>query len=216
VSGPFHFHTSVKLPEYTGRCARTVSEILDGIRSVDGSSIFHHTYHFLYQHQFATPHPSSDFAYWVGQILLDHGLAERLAALNPVEFSTIRALRERLIEVIEEHRAVHDCSTRAPDGMNFYYMRANSAVVPLPHVAHDLREFAVALEGIPLGSIYHHMFEARLRLENGSNDFALWLEDSQGRASLARKVVRLDPGLMNLVQIRDRVQTLVREELKKL
>ncbi len=77
---PFVFQASVKLPEYTGRKATTVAELLDGIQAAEGSSIFYHTFHFLYDYQYVYHQPTSDFAYWVGAILLDHGLEERLAA----------------------------------------------------------------------------------------------------------------------------------------
>lgn len=205
----FEFYTSVKLPEYVGFRARNVDELLEGIRKVDGSSIFQHTFQFLYQHHYAPSQPPSDFAYWVSVILLDHGLAERLAAINTIEFPTIQSLRERLVTVIEEHRAEHKCSTASPDGMDFFFMRSNSVVVNTGHAAGNLTEFVSCLEKVTIGSIYHHLFEARL--SRPTNDFSIWLE-AQGAAQAARRIERLDPYVMTLEQIRHKIIEIIREE----
>jgi hypothetical protein len=205
----FEFYTSVKLPEYVGVRARNVDELLDGIRKVDGSSIFQHTFHFLFQHHYAPSQPPSDFAYWVSVILLDHGLAERLAAINTIEFPTIQSLRERLIAVIEEHRGEHKCQTSSPDGMDFFFMRSNSVVVHTGQSAPDLPAFVHCLEKVSIGSIYHHLFEARL--SRPMNDFSIWLE-AHVAPQAARKIERLDPYVMTLEQIRRKIIEIVQEE----
>lgn len=215
MTRPFVFYTSIKLPEFIGRKASTVQELLEGVLAADDSSLFHHTFHFLYQHQYAIPQPPSDFAYWTQAILLDHALAERLAAVNPVEFPSLRALRERLVAVFDEHMAGHRCSARAPAGMEFYFMRANSVVVRTPHTANDLPSFIDALERVSIGSLYHHMFEAKLRHEHGGSDFALWLEQELGLASAARKIAGLDPYFMTLQDIRRRIVEILKTEAKK-
>jgi hypothetical protein len=209
LTSPFVFYSSIKLPEFAGRKASTARELLDGIRAVDGSSIFHHTFHFLYQTQYVIGQPASDFAYWTDVILLDHGLAERLSAVNPVEFSTIRSLRERLLCVIEEHLAERECTARAPDNMDFYFMRANSVVVRTPYTASDLPSFRDALEKISIGSLYHHLFESRMKPGVRLNDFSDWLEDHLGLPALARQVARLDPFFFTLEEIRKRLLAIV-------
>lgn len=215
MAQPFRFHSSIKLPEFTGRRASTVAELLEGIQAVDGSSIFHHTFHFVFEHQYATAQPPSGFAYWVGTILLDHGLAERLTAVNPVEFPSLRSLRERLINVIEDHRGSHDCSTHSPDGMDFFFMRANTIVVPTLFSATDLASFGESIERVPISSIFHHMFEARLRLEGPSNDLSAWIGQELGHRPLAERIARLDPYLLTLEGIRRRILVLVRSALEE-
>ena len=53
----FEFCSSAKLVELTGRRARNVEELAAGIRELDGSVLFHHTHHFLLQHQYLLPEP---------------------------------------------------------------------------------------------------------------------------------------------------------------
>ena len=54
-------------------------------------------------HQYLSPEPPNDFAYWVREILGEEELGERLASIDTIQYSTIRSLREKIIETIEEY-----------------------------------------------------------------------------------------------------------------
>ena len=47
--------------------------------------------------------PPNDFAYWVNTALQDEALAEKLAAIDTVQYSRIKDLRERIVQTIEDH-----------------------------------------------------------------------------------------------------------------
>ncbi len=66
---PFKFYTRLHLTELTGLRAINLSQLAALIRKVPGSSIYHHTHRFLQQHQYLSPEPPNDFAYWVSEIL---------------------------------------------------------------------------------------------------------------------------------------------------
>src|SRR3989304_7929412 len=100
---PFRFYTRLHLSELTGSRATTLGQLLDLIKEVSGSSIYHHTHRFLQQHQYLSPEPPNDFAYWVTEVLGEDELGEKLASIDTVQFSTIRSLRERIIAVIENN-----------------------------------------------------------------------------------------------------------------
>jgi len=208
----FLFKASSKLPEFVGIKAGTVAELEEGIRRADNASLFHHTFHFLYDHPFARRQPPSDFAYWVGTILLDHGLAERLAAITIGQCATLASLRERLLRILEEHRRSHECRTSSPDGMDFFFMRSNSVVVPTSRQATDLPSFAEAIESVGPSSIYHHLFESKLSRQDGRNDFSAWLEDEWNQSTAARRLEALDPFLMSLGDIRRGILGLLESE----
>jgi hypothetical protein len=72
-------------------------------------------------------------------------------------------------------------------------MQSVSFILPTNFEASDLREFRDALERVSLASISYHMFDARLRLEQGDNDFAKWLESALGEKMLADRLRNLDP-----------------------
>lgn len=59
----FRFYTKSNLTELTGLKAVNLTELLELIRAMPGSCIYHHTHRFLIQHQYLSPEPPNDFAY---------------------------------------------------------------------------------------------------------------------------------------------------------
>src|SRR3989338_66211 len=194
TSEPFRFFTQVHLRELTGLKAKNIKELLYHIKTVPGSVIYHHTHRFLQQHQYLSPEPPNDFAYWVTEALNEVKLGEKLASINTHEFSTIRSLRDKIAEAVEDFLNKKKRPLKeAPEGHEFYFMKSQSFILPTPYVVHSLDEFAQALGKVTIHSLYFHMFEARLRLEKGANDFSLWFETALGEKDLAKKISRLDP-----------------------
>ncbi len=204
AANPFRFYTRMNLTELTGLSASTVGELLDLIKTVPGSSIYHHTHRFLQQHQYLSPEPPNDFAHWVASSLGEDELGERLASIDTVQYPTIRALRAKIVATIEDHLR-RDSQVRksfARGGEEFYFKKSVSFILPTKYVASDLREFAEILKKITIDSIYFHVFEARLRLERGTNDFSFWIESSLGEKALAGEIARLDPYTRTLDNLR--------------
>ncbi|MDD5634791.1 MAG: DUF5752 family protein [Candidatus Omnitrophica bacterium] len=191
---PFRFCTRLSLSELTGLSAKTLNQLCTLIKKVPDSSVYHHTHRFLQQHQYLSPEPPNDFAYWVTEILGENDLGERLASIDTMQFLTIQALREAIIETLETYLREERLSRLkfAHRGDEFHFIKSISFVLPTGYVAYDLREFAYALQKITIDSIYFHVFEARLRLERGGNDFSHWIADSLKDERLAETIDRLD------------------------
>jgi len=215
MTQPFHFLTTMHLTLLTNRRARDLAELLEHLRVVPGSVIYFHTHHFLVQHQYLSPEPPNDFAYWVTNILQEDQLGERLAAIDIIQFRTIRALRERLIQVIGEYLEERGDLRVAPPGEEFQFREAASFIVSTRLLAHNLREFADCVERVGLGSLSFHFFDARLHLERGENDFSEWLKTTHGEPELARQIARLDPYTYTLDGLRKEVVRLVRRRLQQ-
>src|SRR3990167_4485083 len=201
---PFHFYTRLNLSELTGLKAATLSELLDLIKTVSGSSIYHHTHRYIQQHQYLSPEPPNDFAYWVREFLGEKELGERLASVDTVQFSTIRSLREKIFVTIEEYLKKYPSSRNkfVHEGQEFHFIKSVSFVLPTKYIVHDLLEFADALLRVTIESIYFHVFEARLRLEKGTNDFSHWIEASLGNKGLANRIARCDPYTYTMENLR--------------
>ncbi len=214
-SEPFRFYSSLDLTLLTNRRARDLPGLLAHIKEVPGSVLYYHTHHFLVQHQYLSPEPPNDFAYWVTNVLQEDCLGEQLAAIDLVQFHTIRELRERLVSLIERDLAERKELRVAPDGEEFHFRESVSFVVFTGHGAHDLREFADSMAEIGFGSLAFHFFDARLRLSNGENDFSEWLSSALGETQLARAIARLDPYTYTLDGLRKEVVRLVRERLSE-
>ena len=101
---PFRFYTRLHLSELTGLRATTLDQLLDLIKKVSGSCIYHHTHRFLQQHQYLSPEPPNDFAYWVAEILGEDELGERLVSIDTIQFSTIRSLRDKIVATTDRGR----------------------------------------------------------------------------------------------------------------
>ena len=192
---PFKFYTQVSIPELTGLKAANLQELLDPIKTVPGSVIYHHTHRFLQQHQYLSPEPPNDFAYWITGILGEEELGEALYSIDTIQYTSIRELRDEIIRTIENYIVQHPRSLHkfATPGEEFHFVKSVSFIFQTPYTAADLKEFQAVLQRVTINSIYFHMFEARLRIGQGTNDFSNWLEDSLSEKKLANKIASLDP-----------------------
>jgi small-conductance mechanosensitive channel len=211
---PFHFGSRTHLTELTGLKAKNLRELVDVLKRAPDAIIYYHTHHFLEQHHYLTPEPSNDFAIWVSDALGDEVLGERLASVDTFGFPNLGALRERLVAIIEEYLSSGSNFREAMPGREFHFMKSVSVTLPTAYVVHDLREFVEALRKISLGSLYFHVFESRLRLGRGLNDFSIWLQDSLGESELGEEISRLDPYTYTLEGLRSALIQLIEKRIK--
>lgn len=211
---PFVFYSRLNLLELTGIKARDLKELLEGIKKVPDAAIYHHTHHYLQQHQYLSPEPPNDFAYWVSTILGDAVLGEKLASVDICQFTTIAGLREAIVACLEEHLAQSPSLRFAIPGQEFQFIKAVTFVLPTGQVARNLKEFWEALQEVTTHSLYYHIFESRLRMNKESNDFSLWLEDSLGEREMAQKISRLDPYTHTMEGLRQRICGLIQQKLE--
>ncbi|OGR90777.1 MAG: hypothetical protein A2992_02955 [Elusimicrobia bacterium RIFCSPLOWO2_01_FULL_59_12] len=212
---PFVFCTEISQVELTGHRARDLTELVNHLDTVPGSVIYHHTHHFLRQHHFLSPEPRNDFAYWVTQVLKEEKLGEQLAAIDTVRFRSIRALREKLIDVIRHYLAQGRTSRTVPEAEAFHFMKSRSFIVSTALQARTLGEFAAGIEKVSVHALYHHIFEARLRLERGTNDFSNWLENELDEKTIADAINRMDPYTQTLDALRSRILRAINDRLRE-
>ena len=89
---------------------------------------------------------NNEFALWVSQSLNEKALAEKLMAIDLLEFDNVKGLRKRLIEIIEGH--IHEnllCHSKI--GNEPFYLYDIMRVVYLTDkFAYDLRSFRDEIE----------------------------------------------------------------------
>jgi hypothetical protein len=212
---PFRFCTRLHLSELTGLRATTLGQLVSLIEEVPGSCIYHHTHRFLQQHQYLSPEPPNDFAYWVTDILGEDELGERLASIDTMQYSTIRELRNKIASTIEDYLNNNPLAKLkfARSDEEFYFIKSISFILPTNYTAYDLKEFAEILKKITIDSIYFHIFEARLRLEKPTNDFSFWIEKSLGDKELADEVCCFDPYTRTLEDLRNTIIQIVERKI---
>jgi len=214
AASPFRFNSRTHLTELTGLKAHNLREMADILKKVPESVIYYHTHRYLEEYHQLSAEPSNDFAVWVGDALGEEVLGERLAAIDTFSFPTMGALRTTLVSNIEEYLSREAHPREAAEGRCFYFMKAVSVILPAPYVAHDLREFVEALRKITPGSLYFHVFESRLPLGRGMNDFSIWLDESLGDKEMAEEVAKLDPYTYTLEGLRSALIRLVEKRIK--
>jgi hypothetical protein len=79
---------------------------------------------------------------------------------------------------------------------------------------HDLREFIEVLRKISIGSLHYHVFEARLRLKRGVNDFSIWMDECLEDKDLADKLAYLDPYNFTLEGLRTAIIQIIEKRIK--
>jgi hypothetical protein len=211
----FRFYTRLHLSELTGLRASTLSQLAGLIKQVPGSCIYHHTHRFLQQHQYLSPEPPNDFAYWATEILGEDELGEKLASIDTVQFSTIHDLREAIAITIDDYLKNNTLAKLrfAHEGEEFHFVKSVSFVIPTNYVAHDLKEFRDILGNITVDSIYFHIFESRLRLGRKTNDFSNWIENTIGDRELAEDISKLDPYTLTLEELRKVIIKIIEKRL---
>ncbi len=212
---PFRFYTRMHLSELTGLRANSLNLLANLIKEAPDSCIYNHTHRFLQQHQYLSPEPPNDFAYWVAEILGEKELGERLGSIDTMRFDNIAVLKERLAATIEDYLKDHWMKKImfAREGEEFYFMKTISFILPTNYIAYDLKEFAELLRKITVDSIYFHIFEARLRLGRKTNDFSHWMEDSFGNKRLAGRIASLDLYHRTLEDLRGMIIKLIEDEI---
>ena len=206
----FRFYTKSDQTLLLGKKARNAPGLLEGIRSVPEASIYYHTHRFLQQHHYLSPEPPNDFAHGVTYVLNDDVLGEQLSSVDTIQFHSIAELRDRFIALIESYLVSVEKIADCPRGEEFHFMASRTFAMPTPYAAQNLVEFRDALGRVSVNTIYYHIFDAKLRLERGENDFSLWF-DTNGRKTLAEEMRKLDPYTHTLEGLRRRIIVLVKK-----
>jgi small-conductance mechanosensitive channel len=214
ASKPFRFYTRLHLKELTGLKASNLVELATILKEAPDSVIYYHTHHFLEEYHYLTPEPANDFALWVSDELGDEVLGEKLASIDTFDFQTIGALRARIEGVIRDYLSKKPNGRTAREGREFHFVKSISFIMPTPYVAHDLREFVEVLRQISIDSLSYHIFEARLRLKKGVNDFAIWVEECLGDKDLADRLAYLDPYNYTLDGLRSTIIQVIEKRVK--
>jgi hypothetical protein len=210
---PFYFNSASHLLRIGREKATTLMELLEAIRTCPESSIFQHTFQTLAEHHFISSGFSNDFSHWAFASCNEVELAERLASIDVREFTSIAALRERLIHVIESYLQKNPRAATRAAMEPFYLMASDLVVVPTPYVGRNLEEFADGLRKVSIHAIYYHFIDARLRLKLNSNDFSVWLDKELDMPQAADKVNRIDIYTSTLEDVRRGILKIVEAEM---
>lgn len=206
---PFYFNSAAQLLRIGRERATNLNELLAALRACPNDSIFEHTFQTLQEHHFIREGFSNDFAHWAFAACNEVGLAERLAAIDVREFTSISDLRNRLVAIVEEYLKHNPRAGDRAALEPFYFCASDTVVIPTPFVARNLVEFIESLKKVSIHSIHYHFIEARLRIKLNSNDFSMWLEEEMDLGPLADRLNRIDIYTSTLYDVRDQIVRIV-------
>lgn len=211
---PFQFLTRQNLTYLLGRKAKNLAALLAGIKEAPPSCIYQHTHHYLEQHEFLSPEPPNDFAYWITNVIQNDALGEEIAGIDLRSFNSLEEIRSRFIEITENsiQQDPESSIRNVPAGEEFHFMGAQTFVFPTQYIAHDLLEFKQCLQSVSNYSIYYHMFEAPLFQEKAR--FCYWIQNSLEDEKLALAFRNLDPYTQTLNNLKQNLIRLVRVRLE--
>jgi hypothetical protein len=155
---------------------------------------------------FDDPEYHNDFAIWARRALQDQVLAERLGAIDPLQYDGIEPLRNMLLDVVEERLSETDYITWAPHEHEFIFQRGQIVVFDTGLRAHNVAELADLIPNMTTSSIFYHFVEARRREPLQADDFTAWLQQTQsGTGPICEQLTGVDYYFASLTEMRLRI-----------
>jgi hypothetical protein len=204
MSESFKFFTRQSLILMLGIKARNPDELLEGLKRVPLSSIYYHSHRLIMQLHLSMPGPPNDFAYWVTSILNLEDLGESLASIDLVGFDDVEAVRQEYIRILTGYLAKRKRAIECAECHEFDFMSSMIYVMPTPFIAGNVKEFLDMIGRVSTDSLFFHIFDAKMRLKRGDNDFSMWLR-SKDEMIFADEISSLDPYSMSLEGLRQRI-----------
>jgi hypothetical protein len=205
------FRSSASLEVLTGKKANTLPGLLHLIRTCSESSIFYHTFSALQKLREARAPYNSDFAVWVYRSLGENALAEKIMAVDFREYFTVESLRQRLVQIIENHHARKPSAFDKTADDPFYLSDVQRFIYLTDKFAYDLDSFREILPTISRESLYYHFIESRLETKLEADDFSTWMEKGLGLIELANRIRKIDIHVHTLEGLRSRILQIIDE-----
>jgi hypothetical protein len=195
----------------TGQRAQNLRELRDHLLTAHPGCIYYHFWGGLLLPRFDLPEYPNDFAAWAWSGLNDTSLAERLALIDPRQFTDEESMRRELVEVIEERLEETEMVPWAKNGHQFYFMRSQIVIFDTEVRIPDLETLMVYVPRMTVGSIFYHYIDARARTPNKRDDFSEWLSAFGDEYSDAVGCLSaIDPYFSTLTELRDELDLAIR------
>jgi hypothetical protein len=200
---PFAVKDCALISIATGERAQNLRELRDHLASTHPGCIYHHFWGGLLRPLFDDPEYQND-------------LAERMALIDPTEFSDLEDLRRELIEVIEERLDQSEWVPWAKASQQFHFIRSQIVVFDTRVRIKVPEKLAQLIPTLSVSSIFYHFIDARRRTPDKSDDLSYWLAGFGDRyADLLGHVAAIDPYFTSLTDLRSRLASLFRENMER-
>lgn len=201
---PFEVRDCALVVLAAGVRAQTLKELRDAILRVPARSIYHHFWERLLRPSFDEPEYYNDFASWARHNLHEKALAERLSMVDPTELADPEALRQEVVEIIDQRLDASDFVPWSAADEQFHFLYAKTVILDTERVIECPEQLPEALPQLSTGSIFFHFIDARRRAPLGADDLRNWLSGwGPAYEPLVRSFSHVDPYFTSLERTRE-------------
>jgi hypothetical protein len=190
----------------TSKRAINLRELQGILTQISLDSIYYHFWGGLLQPRFEEREYNNDFAAWAWYALHDAPLGERLAVVDPNDFSDLENLRQELLEIIEERIDEKESLAYTLATSYFEFIRSQIVIFDTLQRAHNPEELTTLVPDMSTGSIFYHFIDARRRLDNQGDDFRIFLScHGEKYEDLCCRLAAIDPYFGTLSELKKQV-----------
>jgi hypothetical protein len=186
----------------TGRVCTNLRELLDAMRTVPEAVIEHHIIRCALEDHFELHEFPNDLARWCWDRLGDNVLGEQLGLIDPYHCASMAALRETIVNLIEERLWHLDRVPWCRPGFELHLVESRLIAFDTGERIATPTELREAIERMTVRSLFYHVHEARRRNEGRADDFSLWLVTCEADPALIARLRAIDFYFLNLNQLR--------------
>lgn len=203
---PFQVQDCAQIAIALGRQAHNLRELRDQILTVPEGAVFTHFWMPKLRPGFEAPEFLNDFASWAQDQLHDNRTAEKLALVNPMDYAGVEELRVGLLEVVEDCLFENELVHSVAPGDQFNFISSKLVVLDTGLTFQTPEQLAKGIAGLPLGSVFYHVIDARRRSPEGLDDFSAWLAQFGGAyADTIASLAGVDRYFCTLTELRSRL-----------
>ena len=186
----------------TGRVCTNLRELLEAVRTMPDAVLEHHTIRCALEDHFELHEFPNDLARWCWSTLGDNVLGEQLGLIDPYILISTAALRETIVNLIEERLWHVDRVPWCRPGYELHLVESRLIAFDTGERIATPMELLDAIERMTLRSLFYHVHEARRRNAGRTDDFSLWLETCEADSALIARIRAIDFYFLNLKQLR--------------
>jgi len=195
----------------TGRSCANLRELRDAVQTVPEAVLEHHMMRCALDDYFSLYEFPNDLARWCWSALGDQILAEHLGVVDPYQHPSIGALREKLVDFIEDRLWGLDRVPWCRPGLELHLIQSRLVTYDTGERASTPAALVESIERMSIRSLFYHVHEARRRSGGKTDDFSQWLEDLGVEGRVVRRLREIDFYFLNLSQLRDEILATLRQ-----
>ena len=137
---------------------------------------------------------------------------ERLGVIDPTDFPALEALRQEVVDVIEERLDEGELVPWSRADQQFHFLRSQIVVFDTGTRVRKPNRLADIIPRMSAGSVFYHFIDARRRTDYNLDDFRAWLWGfGDEYAPLIEKIAAQDPYFSTIAELRVNLSKLFKD-----